>query len=364
MPGLSFSNQSQNRRSGLWWIPIVLIVISVMLITLCVRFGGSGPFAVARTVVQTVSKPIERVGSLVSTPFSNIGVVNVDEEVARLEEENRQLRTLVAEMEEYRQQDQRLTAMMQFADMYGLETLSAEVISSTTGWDRTSTIDKGARDGIRVGMGVISTCGLYGQVESVTETTSVVRLINDAGASVAAMVQNSRAHGIMHGAYDGTLTLEYVPIDMAVGEGDIVIASGDGGAYPRGIVIGTIRTIEADSSKLYHRIIVEPVFSLESCEEVLVLTGNETETELILNEELLQKIVESANSVNTSSAKVGAVARSLLNKSNEMYKRAEEERRAAEQAAREAAERNAGSGDVTGSDQSSPSGGGTGDANE
>ena len=44
MPGLSFGKQSQNRRSGLWWVPIVLIVISVMLITLCVRFGNSGPF--------------------------------------------------------------------------------------------------------------------------------------------------------------------------------------------------------------------------------------------------------------------------------------------------------------------------------
>lgn len=162
MPGLSFSNQSQNRRSGLWLIPIVLIVISVMLITLCVRFGNSGPFAVARGVVQTVTQPIAQVCSVVSTPFANVGAVDVDEEVARLQEENSQLRTLVAELEEYRQQDQRLTAMLQFSDIYGLETLSAEVISMTSGWDRTATINKGSRDGVRVGMGVMSTCGLYG----------------------------------------------------------------------------------------------------------------------------------------------------------------------------------------------------------
>ena len=163
----------------------------------------------------------------------------------------------------------------------------------------------------------------------------VVRLINDANSSVAAMVQNSRAHGILHGAYDGTLTLEYVPIDMTVGEGDIVIASGSGGVYPRGIVIGTVRTIETDSSKLYHRIIVEPLFNIESCEEVLVLTGNETETERILNEELLQTIIDSANSVNASSAQVGAVAKALLNEANEAYRAAEEQRQAAERAARE-----------------------------
>lgn len=338
MPGLSFGNQSQNRRSGLIWVPIVLIVISVMLITLCVRFGGTGPFAVARTAVQTVTKPIEQVCSVVSTPFANIGVVDVDEEVARLEEENRQLRTLVAELEEYRQQDQRLTAMIQFADIYGLETLSAEVIATNTGWDRSSTINKGSKDGVRVGMAVISSCGLYGQVESVTDSTSIVRLINDANTSVSAMVQNSRAHGILHGAYDGTLTLEYVPIDTTVGEGDIIIASGNGGAYPRGIVIGTVRSIEADSSKLYHRIAVEPVFNIESCEEVFVLTGNESETERILNEEFLQSIVDSANSVNASSAQMGAIAKSLLNKANEKYREAEARERAEQEAARQAAE--------------------------
>lgn len=335
MPGLSFSNQSQNRRSGLWVVPIVLIIVCIMLITLCIRMGNGGPFAVARTAVQTVTKPIEKLGSVISGPFANIGAVNVDEEVARLEEENRQLRTLVAELEEYRQQDQRLTAMMQFADIYGLEAVSAEVISKTTGWDRTATINKGSRDGIRVGMGVISSCGLYGQIETVTETTSVIRLINDASSSVSAMVQNSRAQGILHGSYDGTLTLEYVPIDTTVGEGDVIIASGDGGTYPHGVVVGTVRTIEVDSSKLYHRLIIEPVFNIDACEEVLVLTGNETETDLILNEELLQSIIDSANSVNISSGKIGAVAKALLNKSNEIYKEAEAKRKADEEAARQ-----------------------------
>ena len=261
--------------------------------------------------------------------------------------------------------------MMQFADIYGLETLSAEVIATTSGWDRTATINKGSRDGVRVGMAVMSTCGLYGQIESVTDSTSVVRLINDANSSVSAMIQNSRAHGVMHGAYDGTLTLEYVPIDTAVGEGDIVISSGSGGTYPRGIVLGTVRTIEADSSKLYHRIIVEPLFNIGACEEVLVLTGNESETERILNEDLLQTIIDSANSVNASSAKVGAVAKALLNEANEAYKRAEAERKAAEDAAKARSQgetgqngSGAGSGSGSGSGDSTGSGTGGGGAGE
>lgn len=364
MPGLSFSNQSQNGRPSFWWIPIVLIVVSVMLITLCVRFEGGGPFAVARGVVHTVTKPIESVCSAISSPFRSVGRPSNSEEMAKLEQENRQLRTLVAELEEYRQQDQRLTTMSQFSDIYGLESISGEVLSTTSGWDRTATVNRGSADGVQVGMGVMSSCGLYGMVESVTSNTCVVRLINDANASVSAMVQNSRAHGIMHGAYDGTLTLEYVPIEKAVGEGDVVITSGSGGAYPRGILIGTVRTIETDSSKLYHRITVDPIYSIDSCEEVLILTGSQSETSTVLNESLLQTVVDSANTVRPGT--VGVIANALLNGTTSRSRQAAEAERARQEAEKKAAEEaeakarsnqssNASSGNSGGSQSSSES---------
>ena len=90
------------------------------------------------------------------------------------------------------------------------------------------------------------------------------------------------------------------------------------------------------------------------------MTGNETETERILNEELLQLIIDSANSVNASSARVGAVAKALLNEANEAYRAAEAQRKAEEQAARE---RQAAEGDQTGSG-SSGSGSGSGSEGE
>jgi rod shape-determining protein MreC len=227
MPGLSFANsQTQQRRPGRWWIPVVLIILSVALITLSVRFDNGGPFAVARDAVQSVTKPVQVACSGLSTPFKSLQNVGTSDEVAQLEQENEQLQTLVAELEEYRQQDQRLTSLIKLSDTYGLEYTSAEVVGTTSGWNRTATINKGSADGIQVGMGVMSSCGLYGQVESVTENQSVVRLVNDANSSVSAMVQSSRARGILTGSYDGTLTLSYVSVEKKVGEGDIVISSG------------------------------------------------------------------------------------------------------------------------------------------
>ena len=140
-------------------------------------------------------------------------------------------------------------------------------------------------------MGVMSSCGLYGQVESVSSGTSVVRLITDADSSVSAMIQGTRSTGIITGSYDGTLVMEYVDAESSVGEGDIVITSGAGGTYPRGIVVGTVASVEKDSSKMYHRIIVTPISSIRNCEEVLVLTGNEDATKSLVDQELLDSIL-------------------------------------------------------------------------
>lgn len=298
MPGLSFSNQNQPKRPGGWIIPVVLIVISVVLITVSVRVENGGVFGTVRSAVHAASGAMQSATSVISTPFKAIGGAGSgtsgmsDEDIAALKQENDQLRILVAQLEEYRQQDQRLTALLGLSDAYGLETVSGRVISSTSGWDQTATINVGSDNGVRVGMGVMSSTGLYGQVETVGPNTAVVRLISDADSSVSAMVQGTRSTGIVNGSYDGSLTMEYVSVDATVGEGDLIITSGAGGTYPKGIVIGRVHSVEKDSSKLYYRIQVEPISSLRNCEEVLVLTGNEDSTKTIVDEKYLEQILE------------------------------------------------------------------------
>ncbi|MGN0038491.1 MAG: rod shape-determining protein MreC [Coriobacteriales bacterium] len=271
--------------------------MSVLLMTVSVRMDNGGAFGVVRNAVHAVASPLQELTSVIATPFRALssepdGTAGMSEEdVSALKQENEQLRVLVAQLEEYRQQDQRLTALLGLSDSYGLETVSGRVLNVKSGWDHTATINVGSDDGVRVGMGVMSSCGLYGQVESVSAGTSVVRLITDADSSVSAMIQGTRATGIITGSYDGTLMMEYVSVDSSVGEGDIVITSGAGGTYPRGIVVGTVGSVERDASKMYYRIIVNPISSIRNCEEVLVLTGNEDATKSLVDKELLESIL-------------------------------------------------------------------------
>lgn len=296
MPGLSFSNQNQGRRPGGWLAPVVLILVSVVLVTVSARVGNTGAFAAVRGVVHSVQSPLQQATSALSAPFKSIGngsgasSMSADD-VASLQSENQQLRALVSQLEEYRQQDQRLNSLMGLSDTYALQTVSATAVSTKSGWEQTATISAGSANGVQVGMGVMSSCGLYGQVISVTENNAVVRLITDANSSVSAMIQGTRSTGIVTGSYDGTLTMSYVNSDSAPGEGDVVITSGEGGSYPRGIILGTVSSVERDSSKLYYNLTVQPIYSIMACEEVLVLTGNEDATASLLNKTLLEQVI-------------------------------------------------------------------------
>ena len=310
MPGLSLDkNQGQSKRPGGWIISVVLIVVSVLLITLCVRADGAGAFALFKGGVQTVTKPMESALSVISTPFRSIGgggASNLSsDEADKLKSENEQLRTLVGQLEEYRQQDQRLTSLLSLRDAYNLSTLPVNISGISSGWDQTATIDKGENDGVRVGQGIMSSCGLFGQVESVQASTSTVRLITDASSSVSARVQTSRATGILRGSYDGTLILEYVPISTTVGEGDNIITSGDGAAFPAGIILGRVNTIEQDSSKLYYRLTVSPIYDIFSCQEGFVLTGSEDETANLISDETINAIVGTTSASAQSNPVIG-----------------------------------------------------------
>ncbi len=136
------------------------------------------------------------------------------------------------------------------------------------------TIDKGSADGFAINMPVCNSAGVIGQIIEVSANTSTVRLITDENSGVSAMVQSTRAQGILQGQPDGTLRLEYVATDADVQEGDIIVTSGIGGVYPKGLPLGTVSTVVREENATYYTITVTPASSdTENNEEVLVMTS-------------------------------------------------------------------------------------------
>lgn len=258
---------------------IVLVVLSLVMFVLGVQEGEAGPLHSVRGVFQTITTPVRYLGSVVSSPLS--GMANVvtnltasEETLSDLKSENEQLKAEVSRLSEYEQQATTLTELLSIRNTYNLTSTAASVIAnSTDSWSSTITIDKGSSTGITVGMPVSSSTGIIGQVSEVGLTTSVVRLITDENSGVSAMVQSSRAQGSLVGSADGTLRLTLVRTDQQVNVGDMIVTSGLGGVYPRGLPLGTVSNITKTSGAMYYEITVEPLSNIRSLENVLVITS-------------------------------------------------------------------------------------------
>jgi rod shape-determining protein MreC len=134
-------------------------------------------------------------------------------------------------------------------------------------------LDKGKSSGFVVGMPVTDSSGAVGQIIECSSTTCTVRLLTDEESSISAMIQSTRAQGMLEGSIDGTLHLSYIRTDQTVNVGDLVVTSGLGGVFPKGLPLGKVSVVDRTPGSTYYSIVVEPFGRLDNLEEVLVITS-------------------------------------------------------------------------------------------
>lgn len=255
----------------------VLLVVSIALLTLYSREGDEGPIHTVQSTVSGVFAPLKLVGAGISSGVDAAGDAVADatadeSSLNALRETNAELRALVSQTEEYRQEAQRLQALLDMNDRYDIDGVSARVVGkSATAWHQTISIDAGRADGVEAGMTVMGANGVVGQVASVSDHTSEVRLLTDSQSGAAAMVQSSRAEGIVRGSLEGLLYLEDLDEDAQVAVGDVVVTSGLGGSYVSGLIIGTVVRVDAGQGGSPSTVVVSPNADAGALEEVTVV---------------------------------------------------------------------------------------------
>lgn len=258
---------------------VVCCLLSVLILTFYMRENALGPLHAVRAGVQTVASPVRVVGSVVASPFNALGnvVSNLtasEESLSDLRDQNKRLTAQVAKLAESAKSADRLEKLLDIKSTYSLKSTGAKIIgTSGDAWTSSVTIDKGSKDGMKVNMPVMSSAGVIGQIVSVSGTTSTVRLLNDENSGISAMVQDTRVQGMLIGQADGTLRLEYVTTDSDVKVGDIIVTSGIGGVFPKGLPLGTVSSVDKSSNSVYYTIVVRSQSTMENNEEVLVITS-------------------------------------------------------------------------------------------
>lgn len=268
----------------------MLVLVGLALTTIWFREGDTGPVHRVQTAAHAVTAPVGAVGEFVTTPVRSASrwtsnFIASRSEIATLRTQNAALRARVAELEEARLENARLRGLIAMTQRGKIKALGAGVIGRPTAtWEGFITIDKGSADGVESGMAVTGVSGLLGRTTDVTAHTARVQLITDQRSGVAAMIQSNRAPGILRGSLEGDLTLDYVSRETTVRPGDVVVTSGIGGVYPKGLLIGDVTKARRDASELYQRIDVRPTAQISGIEEVLVLLTRPPAPELGVGE--------------------------------------------------------------------------------
>jgi rod shape-determining protein MreC len=164
-----------------------------------------------------------------------------------------------------------LEDILQLGNSIELQTTAAQIIGAAASPDfRTVTIDKGTTQGLRTDMAVLAPRGVVGRVVVSAPRASRVQLLVDRNAAAGALIERSRAQGVVVGAGDDRLRLEYVSEISDVEVGDTVVTSGIDGIYPKGFVIGRVDSVDK-SGVSYRTIGIRPAVDFSALEDVLVV---------------------------------------------------------------------------------------------
>ena len=158
-------------------------------------------------------------------------------------------------------------------------TITAPVIArDPSGVLKTLVIGAGSEQGVKIDQVVLAEQGVVGRVSEAGSNYAKVLLVTDSSSSVSALVQTSRASGIVRGQYGDSLVMEWILQSDPVKRGDVIVTAGLGlGAelrslYPKGLVIGTVVDVTKAEVSAYQRAVVAPAVDLRKLENVLIIT--------------------------------------------------------------------------------------------
>jgi rod shape-determining protein MreC len=255
---------------------VTLLVVCLGLLTLQTRgYGGSAVDAVA-----LVTTPVQV--ALAAVPRAALGAwsayrdwKNVRVENRRLREENRSLRVDALWVTDAIDENRRLRRLLDLRNRLPVATLAGEVIARDWGgWVRSLTVNRGRGDDVKRLTAVISTEGLVGRIVEVRPGASIVQVLTDPSSTVGAHALRTRTPGIVEGEPRGTIRFKYMARDGAgIAVDDVIVTSGLGGLFPRGIPVGRVRAIDDRGSALFHYALLAPVVDFARVDEVLLVSG-------------------------------------------------------------------------------------------
>jgi rod shape-determining protein MreC len=234
-----------------------------------------------RAVVQ-LSSPVQAAAAWAARSLSNswgdyVYLVDVKNDNARLAFENARLEERVRRLEQQEVENRRLRKLMGLRESLPGDVVSAQVIAKdVTEFFRVIrlTLDRGGHD-IRLDMPVVTLGGVVGTVQRVAGSSIDVKMVADPNSAVDVVSERTGARGIVRGTGDQTkylLRIEYTQRTDEVDVGDLLVTSGMGRRFPKGLPVARVTRVVRRDFGIYQEVEAAPTVDFSRLEEVLILT--------------------------------------------------------------------------------------------
>ena len=259
----------------------IIITIVILIIVVIVSNISTNNLSLMEGAVGKIFMPIQNGIVFLKNKISGneqelSNIETLKNENQNLRNENEKLQEQLRELEILKSENNTLKEYVNLKEKYSdYTTVPAYVIQrSISNYEKIIVINVGSNDGIEINMPVISESGLVGHVISVTNSTAKIQTIIDTSSNVSANISNVQDSVILKGNLNSTdiLKATYITADSTILQGDSVVTSGLGGIYPKGILIGTVKSIINTKNEANRYAEIEVATDFSRLETVLVIT--------------------------------------------------------------------------------------------
>ena len=268
----------RNKKTGIIGI-IITVIILIFIVIFSNGENNSNFFENAATnLIMPIQNGLTYLKNKISgnsTFFTDIN--NLQNENEELRQKNSELEQSLRELENIRTENETLKEYLNLTEKYGeYKTIPGYVINKDiSNYSKTIVINIGSDDGVQENMTVIGDEGLVGHVVSVTNNTAKVQTIVDTASSISCSMSTTKDSIVCKGTLNGQSELRamYIPTDANIIQGDSIETSGLGGIYPKGIHVGTVKSVTNTQNITDRYALVETAVDFDKLDTVLVITN-------------------------------------------------------------------------------------------
>lgn len=200
--------------------------------------------------------------------------VELQHQVAELEAQLASVSVDAVQLQALQEENGNLRDLANFLKGSTYDEVGARVIArSSDPQHATLLIDRGANDGIAIGMAVVAGHGIYvGKITSLASNVSTVTLPTDVDSRLAASVASSTAlAGVVEGEGNGVARLTFVPQSLPLNTHDLIVTAGTEDQVPANLVVGMVDSIDATATDAFKTATLDPLANDERLDLVAVL---------------------------------------------------------------------------------------------